>query len=78
MDGVVFVFENRRMVLQTTLSWDFNWNVLPHYSIMGLPLSAERNLQYESDIIIGMFDTGNCINRSSRTLYVGTTMNFDQ
>jgi hypothetical protein len=55
MDGVVFVFENRRMVLQTTLSWDFNWNVLPHYSIMGLPLSAERNLQYESDIIIGMF-----------------------
>jgi hypothetical protein len=68
MDGVVSVFENRRMVLHTTRSWDF----------IGLPLSAERNLQYESDIIIGMFDTGNCINRSSRTLYVGTTMNFGQ
>jgi hypothetical protein len=68
MDGVVSVFENRRMVLHTTRSWDF----------IGLPSAAERNLQYESNIIIGMFDTGNCINRSSRTFYVGSTMNFGQ
>jgi hypothetical protein len=66
MDGVVSVFENRRMVLHTTRSWDF----------IGLPSAAERNLQYESNIIIRMFDTGSCINRSGRTFYVGSTMNW--
>eukprot|EP01018_Ginkgo_biloba_P040200 Gb_37571 [translate_table: standard] len=48
MHGVVSVFENRKKKLLTTRSWDF----------IGFPQSAQRNLQYESDVIVAMLDTG--------------------
>ncbi|WCJ19707.1 Subtilisin-like protease SBT4.6 [Euphorbia peplus] len=46
-EGVVSVFRSRKMQLQTTRSWDF----------MSFPHNVTRST-YESDIIIGMFDTG--------------------
>ncbi|KAG6436556.1 hypothetical protein SASPL_101457 [Salvia splendens] len=47
LEGVVSVFPNTKKQLHTTRSWDF----------MGFPLNAQR-AQSESDIIIGMLDSG--------------------
>ncbi|KAE8731105.1 hypothetical protein F3Y22_tig00002840pilonHSYRG00245 [Hibiscus syriacus] len=48
-DGVVSVFENIKRRLLTTRSWDF----------LGMPLSTKRrNVIVESDIIVGVMDTG--------------------
>ncbi|KAL1544724.1 cucumisin-like [Salvia divinorum] len=47
LEGVVSVFPNKKKQLHTTRSWDF----------MGFPLNAQR-AQTESDIIIGMLDSG--------------------
>jgi hypothetical protein len=53
--------------------------LFPFFENMRMVLhKAYLQPQYESNIIIGMFDTGNCINRSNRTFYVGSTMNFGQ
>ncbi|KAJ0490883.1 putative cucumisin [Helianthus annuus] len=46
--GVVSVFPCQKLQLQTTRSWDF----------MGLSRSVERRVAIESDIIIGVIDTG--------------------
>ncbi|XP_059625397.1 cucumisin-like [Cornus florida] len=46
MEGVVSVFPNEKKKLHTTRSWDF----------MGFPQEAQRGA--ESDIIVGMLDTG--------------------
>ncbi|XP_057827395.1 cucumisin-like [Cryptomeria japonica] len=49
MDGVVSVFESMKFKPLTTRSWDF----------IGFPASAQtNNLEYQSDIIIGLLDTG--------------------
>lgn len=49
MDGVVSVFESKKLTPLTTRSWDF----------IGFPASAQtNNLEYQSDIIIGILDTG--------------------
>ncbi|GLJ34246.1 hypothetical protein SUGI_0688160 [Cryptomeria japonica] len=49
MDGVVSVFESKNLQVLTTRSWDF----------IGFPASAQNNnLDYQSDIIIGVLDTG--------------------
>ncbi|KAL1208465.1 Subtilisin-like protease SBT4.11 [Cardamine amara subsp. amara] len=50
MDGVVSVFPNKKLKLQTTASWDF----------MGLKegKGTKRNPSVESDTIIGVFDGG--------------------
>ncbi|XP_059068931.1 subtilisin-like protease SBT4.14 [Cryptomeria japonica] len=49
MDGVVSVFESKKRHILTTRSWDF----------INFPLSGQsKNLDYESDIIIGVLDTG--------------------
>ncbi|CDY32681.1 BnaA02g07430D [Brassica napus] len=50
MEGVVSVFPNKKLQLQTTASWDF----------MGLKegKNTKRNLAIESDTIIGVIDTG--------------------
>ncbi|KAF8049040.1 hypothetical protein N665_2318s0006 [Sinapis alba] len=50
MEGVVSVFPNKRLQLQTTASWDF----------MGLKegKNTKRNLAVESDTIVGVIDTG--------------------
>ncbi|KAF3973914.1 hypothetical protein ACB098_06G157000 [Castanea mollissima] len=47
MDGVVSVFPNQKKELHTTRSWDF----------LGLPKQVNRPTT-ESDVIIGVFDTG--------------------
>ncbi|KAL4605088.1 hypothetical protein ACB092_09G003400 [Castanea dentata] len=47
MEGVMSVFPNENKQLHTTRSWDF----------MGFPKNVNRTT-FESDIIIGMFDTG--------------------
>ncbi|KAK7842874.1 subtilisin-like protease sbt4.8, partial [Quercus suber] len=47
MEGVMSVFPNENKQLHTTKSWDF----------MGFPNNVNRTT-FESDIIIGMFDTG--------------------
>ncbi|GLJ59818.1 hypothetical protein SUGI_1524120 [Cryptomeria japonica] len=48
-DGVVSVFESKNAQLLTSRSWDF----------VGLPLSQQTNdLEYQSDVIVGMLDTG--------------------
>ena len=47
MDGVVSVFLNEEKKLQTTRSWDF----------IGFPKQVRR-ASSESDIIIGVLDTG--------------------
>uniref|UniRef100_A0A251S4Y6 Putative peptidase S8, subtilisin-related protein n=1 Tax=Helianthus annuus TaxID=4232 RepID=A0A251S4Y6_HELAN len=46
--GVVSVFPSRKLLLQTTRSWDF----------MGLSQRIERRPEVESDNIIGVIDTG--------------------
>ncbi|GAY42057.1 hypothetical protein CUMW_063980 [Citrus unshiu] len=48
MDRVLSVFPNRYHQLHTTRSWDF----------IGLPQTARRNLKIESDIVVGLMDTG--------------------
>ncbi|XP_024011857.1 subtilisin-like protease SBT4.11 [Eutrema salsugineum] len=50
MEGVVSVFPNKKLKLQTTASWDF----------MGLKegKGTKRNPTVESDTIIGVFDSG--------------------
>ncbi|XP_059064303.1 cucumisin-like [Cryptomeria japonica] len=49
MDGVVSVFESKHLQVLTTRSWDF----------IGFPASAQNsNLDYQSDIVIGVLDTG--------------------
>ncbi|KAF6161082.1 hypothetical protein GIB67_007723 [Kingdonia uniflora] len=48
MDGVVSVFLSRTLHLQTTRSWDF----------IGLKEAAERVPTVESDVIVGVLDTG--------------------
>ncbi|EOA14679.1 hypothetical protein CARUB_v10027951mg [Capsella rubella] len=50
MEGVVSVFPSKKLQLQTTASWDF----------MGMKegKNTKRNLAKESDIIIGVIDTG--------------------
>lgn len=48
MEGVVSVFPNRIRKLLTTRSYDY----------LGLPLNIKRNLEVESDVIIGLLDTG--------------------
>ncbi|XP_010242651.1 PREDICTED: subtilisin-like protease SBT4.15 [Nelumbo nucifera] len=47
-EGVVSVFPNTKRKLVTTRSWDF----------LGMPLTVNRNHQSESDIIVGLLDTG--------------------
>ncbi|XP_020594380.1 cucumisin-like, partial [Phalaenopsis equestris] len=47
VDGVVSVFLSKERQLHTTRSWDY----------MGMPTNVHR-AALESDIIIGMFDTG--------------------
>lgn len=48
MEQVLSVIPNKYHKLHTTRSWDF----------IGLPLTARRNLQTESDIVVALFDTG--------------------
>ncbi|XP_059627108.1 cucumisin-like [Cornus florida] len=48
MEGVVSVFPNENMELHTTKSWDF----------MGFPQRVSRRVDVESDIIVGVFDSG--------------------
>ncbi|XP_028093035.1 subtilisin-like protease SBT4.14 isoform X2 [Camellia sinensis] len=48
MEGVLSVFRNRYHKLHTTKSWDF----------IGLPNTARRKLKMESNIIVGLLDTG--------------------
>ncbi|KAE9460064.1 hypothetical protein C3L33_08036, partial [Rhododendron williamsianum] len=48
MDGVLSVFPNRYHKLHTTKSWKF----------IGLPQTARRNVKRESNIIVGLLDTG--------------------
>ncbi|KAL8141416.1 hypothetical protein V2J09_007437 [Rumex salicifolius] len=48
LEDVVSVFPDGIMKVQTTRSWDF----------MGFPESVKRNKMEESDIIIGVLDTG--------------------
>ncbi|KAI3976642.1 hypothetical protein MKX01_008500 [Papaver californicum] len=48
IDGVVTVFESKRLQLQTTRSWDF----------IGFPETVARFPTVESDVIIGVLDTG--------------------
>ncbi|KAG6484763.1 hypothetical protein ZIOFF_053288 [Zingiber officinale] len=48
MEGIVSVFPSKTLKLRTTRSWDF----------LKFPQGVNRNLQVESDIIIGMFDSG--------------------
>ncbi|KAK4480228.1 hypothetical protein RD792_013290, partial [Penstemon davidsonii] len=47
LEGVVSVFPSTKKQLHTTRSWDF----------MGFPIQAQRS-NIESDIIVGMLDTG--------------------
>ncbi|KAF3433601.1 hypothetical protein FNV43_RR24703 [Rhamnella rubrinervis] len=47
MEGVVSVFPNQKLELHTTKSWDF----------IGFPQNVKRST-VESDVIIGVFDTG--------------------
>lgn len=48
MDEVLSVFPNRYHKLHTTKSWEF----------IGLTPTAKRNHQVESNIIVGLLDTG--------------------
>ena len=45
---MVSVFPNTILKLQTTRSWDF----------LGMPETVRRNVKAESNIIIGVLDTG--------------------
>nr|GMD42484.1 subtilisin-like protease SBT4.15 [Ipomoea batatas] len=46
--GIVSVFPSVNRKLHTTYSWDF----------LGMPTTVKRNLKVESDIIIGLIDSG--------------------
>lgn len=46
--GIVSVFRSKTLKLRTTRSWDF----------LNFPQSVNRNPPLESDIIVGMLDTG--------------------
>lgn len=46
--GVVSVFPSIKRKLHTTHSWDF----------LGMPTNVKRNLKVESDIIVGLIDSG--------------------
>ena len=48
MEGVISVFPSKNLQLHTTRSWDF----------IEFKLTPVRNDQLESDIIIGVLDTG--------------------
>ncbi|KAK7256677.1 hypothetical protein RIF29_30133 [Crotalaria pallida] len=48
MDEVLSVIPNQYHKLHTTRSWNF----------IGLPLTAKRRLKLESDIVVGLLDTG--------------------
>jgi hypothetical protein len=48
MRGVLSVFPSQKFHLQTTRSWNF----------LGLPQSIKRDQTIESDLIIGVIDTG--------------------
>ncbi|KAL7083282.1 hypothetical protein ACP275_14G151300 [Erythranthe tilingii] len=48
MEEVVSIFPNRYHKLDTTKSWEF----------IGLKLTSKRNLEIESNIIVGLLDTG--------------------
>ncbi|XP_057458233.1 subtilisin-like protease SBT4.3 [Lotus japonicus] len=48
MDGVVSVFPSKTLQIQTTRSWDF----------LGLRESVKRQTKEESDLVIGVIDTG--------------------
>ena len=48
MDGVVSIFPSRTLHLQTTRSWDF----------MGFNESVSRKRKTESNIIVGVIDSG--------------------
>ncbi|XP_057458027.1 subtilisin-like protease SBT4.3 [Lotus japonicus] len=48
MDGVVSVFLSKTLHIQTTRSWDF----------LGFSESIKRQQKYESDLVIGVIDTG--------------------
>ncbi|XP_021910013.1 subtilisin-like protease SBT4.11 [Carica papaya] len=48
MDNVVAVFPSRSFQLQTTRSWDF----------LGFSTTTKRLPECESDLIVGVFDTG--------------------
>lgn len=47
-DKVVSVFPNTEMKLLTTRSWDF----------LGMPTKTKRNREVESNLIVGLLDTG--------------------
>lgn len=47
-EDVISVFPNTIRKLRTTRSWDF----------IGMPLNVERKQQVESNIIVGVIDTG--------------------
>ena len=47
-DNVVSVFPNTRNRLHTTRSWDF----------LGMPLKVKRHYNVESNIVVGLLDTG--------------------
>ncbi|CAK8538216.1 unnamed protein product [Lathyrus sativus] len=49
LDGVVAIFPDKKRPLLTTKSWDF----------IGFPMNVKRN-SYESDVIIGVIDSGVC------------------
>lgn len=48
MKGVVSVFPSKILHPRTTRSWDF----------LGFPATVNRNPPLESDVIVGMIDTG--------------------
>ncbi|KAJ4832193.1 hypothetical protein Tsubulata_009018 [Turnera subulata] len=54
-ENVVSVFPSTIRKLRTTRSWDF----------IGMPLTVKRSPQIESDIIVGVFDSGVYINAPS-------------
>jgi len=48
MKGVVSVFPSKELHLQTTRSWDF----------LGFPQSVKRDETIESDLVVGVIDSG--------------------
>lgn len=60
MDGVLHIFKNGYRKLHTTRSWDF----------IGLTQMSRRNLKMESDIIVGLLDTGNYLLKAHLCLII--------
>lgn len=48
MDEVVSIFPNQYRKLHTTKSWEF----------IGLTPNSRRNVKHESNVIVGLLDTG--------------------